>query len=81
MFKMQYMPQMFSQWLFTNGVKLYCSVARFITSASYPQNKMYAHERSSLTADQPLLKKLAWPNRWKSQLLSSNLLANYPFHT
>jgi len=38
MFKMQHMPQLFLQWLFTNKVKLCCSVARFITSASYPQN-------------------------------------------
>lgn len=30
-FKMQHMPQMFLQWLFTSRVKLYCSTARFIT--------------------------------------------------
>lgn len=59
MFKMQHMPQMFLQWLFTSRVKLYCSVARFITSASYPQNETYVPERSSIIDYQPLLKKLA----------------------
>lgn len=46
-----------------------------------PQNGMYVLESSSTTDHQPLLKKLAWPNRSKAQLLSDNLLTNYPFNT
>lgn len=56
MFKIQHMPQMFLQWLFTSGVKLYCSIARFITPASSPQKEMYIPERSRITAHPLLLK-------------------------
>lgn len=59
MFKMQHMPQVFLQWLFRSRVELYCGVARFITSASYPCNEMYVPKRSSSTAYQPLPKTLA----------------------
>lgn len=59
MFKIQHMPQMFLQWLFTSGVKLYCSIARFITPASSPQKEMYIPERLRITAHPLLLKNSA----------------------
>lgn len=79
--KMQYMPQMFSQWLFTGRVKLYCRVARFITSACYPQNKLYLPRRSSTVAYQSLLKKNGLSKQVESPAAKHHLLTNYPFHT
>lgn len=80
MFKMQHMPRIFLQWLFASRVKLQCSTARFITRpVAHRMGCIYWRDQVLQTISHS--RKTGLTKQINAQLLSGNLLTNYPFNT